>query len=72
MKTMNNLLDPAKGSFQSVQEFSRELNKAGIIEEMMDDVLDEGVNEGETEEIEAEVNKVIAELTTTTLNQVTQ
>lgn len=47
----------------TMRELSQELMKAGIIEEMVDDVLpDESLLEGEDEEAEAEVDKVLGEV----------
>lgn len=47
----------------TMRELSQELMKAGIIEEMVEDVLpDESLLEGEDEEAEAEVDKVLGEV----------
>lgn len=47
----------------TMRELSQELMKAGIIEEMVGDSLpDESLMEGEDEEAEAEVNKVLGEV----------
>jgi charged multivesicular body protein 3 len=47
----------------TMRELSQELMKAGIIEEMVGDTLpDDGLLEGEDEEAEAEVDKVLGEL----------
>jgi len=47
----------------TMRELSQELMKAGIIEEMVGDSLpDENLMEGEDEEAEAEVNKVLGEI----------
>ena len=47
----------------TMRELSQELMKAGIIEEMVDDMLpDENLLEGEEEEAEAEVDKVLGEV----------
>jgi charged multivesicular body protein 3 len=47
----------------TMRELSQELMKAGIIEEMVGDSLpDESLMEGEDEEVEAEVNKVLGEV----------
>ena len=49
---------------KTMMEMSREMMKAGIIEEMMEDTM-EGLTEGEDmeEEVEAAVDKVLFELT---------
>ena len=47
----------------TMRELSQELMKAGVIEEMVDDVLpNEDLLEGEDEEVEAEVDKVLGEV----------
>lgn len=46
----------------TMSELSRELMKAGIIEEMVDDTLANDQLEGEEEEAEAEVDKVLNEI----------
>ena len=48
----------------TMRELSQELMKAGVIEEMVGDMLpdDEGLLEGEDEEAEAEVDKVLGEV----------
>ena len=47
----------------TMQELSQELMKAGIIEEMVGDALpDDQLLEGEDEEAETEVDKVLSEL----------
>ncbi|KAL2438313.1 Vacuolar protein-sorting-associated protein 24 [Exophiala dermatitidis] len=47
----------------TMQELSQELMKAGIIEEMVGDVLpDDQLLEGEDEEVETEVDKVLGEV----------
>lgn len=65
MRAMNNLVKVAEIS-AVMQELSREMMRAGIIEEMMEETLDEvtGVDEEEMEEqVQAEVDKVLFELT---------
>jgi len=47
----------------TMRELSQELMKAGIIEEMVGDIIpDEGLLEGEDEEAEAEVDKILGEI----------
>lgn len=47
----------------TMRELSQELMKAGIIEEMVDDMMPEGETlEGEDEEAEAEVDKILSEV----------
>lgn len=47
----------------TMRELSQELVKAGIIEEMVGDMMpDESLAEGEDEEVEAEVDKVLGEV----------
>jgi len=65
MKTMNNLMKVTEIS-ATMQELSREMMRAGIMEEMMEETLDEvtGIDEEEMEEeIQAEVDKVLFEIT---------
>lgn len=65
MKAMNNLVKVHEIS-GVMQELSREMMRAGIIEEMMEETLDEvsGIDEEEMEEqVQAEVDKVLFELT---------
>jgi charged multivesicular body protein 3 len=65
MKMMHNLVRVGEIS-QTMEELSREMMKAGIIEEMMEETLDEvtGIDEDEMEEaVQAEVDKVLFELT---------
>jgi len=62
MKDVNSLVRlPALTG--TMQELSQELVKAGIIEEMVGDMLPEGEDlEGEDEEAEAEVEKILGEI----------
>ncbi|KFM60205.1 Charged multivesicular body protein 3, partial [Stegodyphus mimosarum] len=63
MKSMQNLLKVPEIS-KTMQELSKEMMKAGIIEEMMEDTF-EGLDDQEEleEEAQAEVDKVLWELT---------
>ena len=63
MKTMQQLVKLPEIQ-KTMMEMSREMMKAGIIEEMMEDTM-EGLTEGEDmeEEVEAAVDKVLFELT---------
>lgn len=65
MKMMHNLVKVGEIS-HTMEELSREMMRAGIIEEMMEETLDEvtGIDEDEMEEqVQAEVDKVLFELT---------
>ncbi|KAI5953904.1 VPS24 [Candida margitis] len=64
MKDVNSLIHIGAVS-QTMQELSKELTKAGIINEMMDDMVDLEYDEDEELESESqeEVNKIIANLT---------
>ncbi|KAI5957529.1 VPS24 [Candida theae] len=64
MKDVNSLIHIGAVS-QTMQELSKELTKAGIINEMMDDMVDLDYEEDEELESESqeEVNKIIANLT---------
>lgn len=55
MKAMNSLMKLSQMS-QTMTAMAKEMEKAGLIEEMMDDVLDE--DEDIDEDVEEEVNKV--------------
>lgn len=53
---------------KTMMEMSKEMSKAGLIEEMMSDALDDALGaEDEEEETEAEVDRVIAEVAGETL-----
>lgn len=45
-----------------MQEMSREMMKAGIIEEMLEEAIDQDVDEELEEEVQTEVDKVLFEL----------
>lgn len=62
MSLVNNLVKLPEIS-ATMQEMSAEMMKAGIIEEMMEDTIEMGDEEGIEEEAEDEVNKVLFELT---------
>ncbi|XP_074596022.1 vacuolar protein sorting 24 isoform X2 [Brevipalpus obovatus] len=65
MKSMQNLVRIHEIS-QTMQEMSKEMMKAGIIGEMMEETIDEAVNidEDEMEEqVQAEVDKILNEVT---------
>ncbi|ORX76360.1 hypothetical protein BCR32DRAFT_271324 [Anaeromyces robustus] len=62
MHSMNSLVKVPEIS-QTMQEFSKEMTKAGIIEEMVADTLEMNDEEGIEEEAEEEVEKVLFELT---------
>ena len=69
MKTMQQLVKLPEIQ-KTMMEMSREMMKAGIIEEMMEDTL-EGLTEGEEmeEAAQAEVDRIILELTTGKLTE---
>ncbi|KAG6329203.1 hypothetical protein ID866_9885 [Astraeus odoratus] len=54
---------------QSMREMSMEMTKAGIMEEMLEDMLDMEEDEAISEEADAEVDKVLFELTNGKLGQ---
>jgi len=59
MKLVNNLMK-APDVAATMQEFSKEMTKAGVMEEMVNDALDSTLdNEDIEEEIEEEVDKVL-------------
>ncbi|PSR89927.1 Vacuolar protein sorting-associated protein [Actinidia chinensis var. chinensis] len=62
MKFVNNLMKAPEISI-TMQEFSKEMTKAGIIEETVNDVIDSALDsEDIEEEIEEEVDKVLTAL----------
>ncbi|KAJ3219314.1 Charged multivesicular body protein 3 [Dinochytrium kinnereticum] len=62
MKLVNGLVKLPE-IHQTMQEMSMEMMKAGIISEMMDDAIESLDEEGLEEEADAEVDKVLGELT---------
>jgi charged multivesicular body protein 3 len=66
MKRMNKLMS-APETQAAMMDLGREMEKAGFLQEMMDDAMDMGDEELDTE-IDAEVEKVIAEATLSRLN----
>jgi len=69
MKSMNALIKLPETQ-KTMMELSREMMKAGIIEEMLEDTM-EGVNDGEDmeEAAQEEVDRIILELTTGKLTE---
>jgi len=61
MRVMNNLVKLPEIA-ETMQSLSREMVKAGVMEEMVDDVFEDQDDELE-EEAEEEVDKVLAEIT---------
>ncbi|XP_068640436.1 vacuolar protein sorting-associated protein 24 homolog 1 [Aristolochia californica] len=62
MKLVNNLMKAPEMAV-TMQEFSKEMTKAGVIEEMVNDAVDSALDsEDIEEEIEEEVDKVLTEL----------
>lgn len=69
MKLVNNLMKAPEVA-ATMQELSKEMMKAGVIEEMVNDGLDSALdNEDMEEETEEEVNTVLEELAVETLTQ---
>lgn len=68
MKRMNKLMN-APETQNAMMDLGREMAKAGMLQEMMDDALDMD-NEVDNEEVDAEVDKIIAEATLSKLNAV--
>ena len=62
MKMMNKLTKVSEIS-QTMQELQREMTKAGIIEEMMDDTMETLEDEDLEEDADAEVEKILFEVT---------
>ncbi|CAK5275543.1 unnamed protein product [Mycena citricolor] len=62
MKLSNQLIKLPQIS-QTMREMSMEMTKAGIMEDMLEDVIDMDEDEELEEEADAEVDKVLAELT---------
>ncbi|KAI3917137.1 hypothetical protein MKX01_003586 [Papaver californicum] len=62
MKLVNNLMKAPEVA-ATMQEFSKEMTKAGVIEEMVNDALDDALDsEDIEEETELEVEKVLTEI----------
>lgn len=69
MKLVNKLIKAPEMAV-TMQEFSKEMTKAGVIEEMMNDAVDSALDsEDIEEEIEEEVDKVLTELAGETASQ---
>ncbi|WOL06093.1 vacuolar protein-sorting-associated protein [Canna indica] len=69
MKLVNGLMK-APAVAATMQEFSKEMTKAGVIEEMVNDAVDTALDsEDIEEEIEEEVDKVLAALAGETVSQ---
>lgn len=69
MKLVNNLMK-APQMAATMQEFSKEMIKAGVIEEMVNDALDSALDsEDIEEETEEEVDKVLSEIAGETVAQ---
>ncbi|KAJ7129610.1 vacuolar sorting protein VPS24 [Mycena epipterygia] len=68
MKLSNALIKLPQIS-QTMREMSMEMTKAGIMEEMLDDIIDEEEDAELEDEADAEVDKVLAELTDGKLGQ---
>ncbi|KAG9317668.1 Snf7-domain-containing protein [Chiua virens] len=68
MKLSNSLIKLPQIS-QAMREMNMEMTKAGIMEEMLEDMLEMDEEEGIEEEADAEVDKVLFELTNGKLGQ---
>lgn len=69
MKLVNNLMKAPEVA-ATMQEFSKEMTKAGVIEEMVNDAVDSALDsEDIEEEIEEEVDKVLAAIAGETASQ---
>ncbi|ONK71867.1 uncharacterized protein A4U43_C04F13200 [Asparagus officinalis] len=69
MKLVNNLMKAPEVA-ATMQEFSKEMTKAGVIEEMVNDAVDSALDSEEIEEeTEVEVEKVLAALAGETMSQ---
>ncbi|KAI3860929.1 hypothetical protein MKW92_033325 [Papaver armeniacum] len=69
MKLVNNLMKAPEVA-ATMQEFSKEMTKAGVIEEMVNDTLDDALDsEDIEEETEQEVEKVLTEIAGETATQ---
>ncbi|CAL5082930.1 unnamed protein product [Urochloa decumbens] len=69
MKIVNNLMK-APELAATMQEFSKEMTKAGVMEEMVNDAVDSALDsEDMEEEIEEEVDKVLASVAGETASQ---
>ena len=62
MKSMTKLMSLPEMA-ATVQEMGFEMEKAGLIQEMMDDVMDEALGDADEDDVDAEVDKVVTELT---------
>lgn len=72
MKSMQNLISVQNIS-ATMQELSREMMKTGIIGEMMDEAIEEAIDEDPIEEeAQAEVDKIMSELSIQTGEKITQ
>ncbi|KAL5217831.1 hypothetical protein ABZP36_018515 [Zizania latifolia] len=69
MKIVNNLMKAPEVA-ATMQEFSKEMTKAGVMEEMVNDAVDSALdNEDIEEEIEEEVDKVLSAIAGETLSE---
>ncbi|XP_051183870.1 vacuolar protein sorting-associated protein 24 homolog 1 isoform X2 [Lolium perenne] len=69
MKLVNNLMKAPEVAV-TMQEFSKEMTKAGVIEEMVNDAVDSALdNEDMEEEIDEEVDKVLSAIAGETASQ---
>uniref|UniRef100_A0A453JC91 Uncharacterized protein n=1 Tax=Aegilops tauschii subsp. strangulata TaxID=200361 RepID=A0A453JC91_AEGTS len=69
MKLVNNLMKAPEIAV-TMQEFSKEMTKAGVMEEMVNDAMDSALDdEGMEEEIEEEVDKVLSAIAGETASQ---
>mmetsp|Transcript_17088 Transcript_17088/g.51069 ORF Transcript_17088/g.51069 Transcript_17088/m.51069 type:complete len:228 (-) Transcript_17088:4012-4695(-) len=69
MKLVNDMMKASKLN-QTMMEMSREMMKAGLIDEMMSDAIDDAVDGEDVEqETDAEVDKVLQEIAGDTMSQ---
>lgn len=68
MKTLNSLIT-ADATGEMMRELAREMEKAGMMQEMMDEAIDDATNaEADDSLADAEVEKIISEVTMSKLN----
>lgn len=71
MKAMHSLVSMPE-TMKNMKELSREMEKAGFLQEMMDDMMDNGTTEQDEMDVDDEVSKVILEVTMDKLNAAPQ
>ncbi|KAH9253334.1 hypothetical protein BASA81_008685 [Batrachochytrium salamandrivorans] len=71
MKAMQSLVSMPE-TMKTMKELAREMERAGFIQEMMDDMLADGAGEQEELDVDSEVARVIAEVTMEKLDRAPQ